>query len=41
MTRASSNTSSGFASAISVMVLIATLVLTAIVWRVTGFGREG
>lgn len=31
----------GFASAISVMVLIATLVLTAIVWRVTGFGREG
>jgi putative aldouronate transport system permease protein len=30
----------GFASAISVMVLVATLVLTAIVWRATGFGRE-
>ncbi|MDQ3613147.1 MAG: ABC transporter permease subunit [Chloroflexota bacterium] len=30
----------GYASAISVMVLVATLVLTAIVWRVTGFGRE-
>jgi putative aldouronate transport system permease protein len=31
----------GFASAISVMVLVATLVMTAIVWRVTGFGQEG
>jgi putative aldouronate transport system permease protein len=31
----------GYASAISVMVLVATLALTAIVWRVTGFGREG
>jgi putative aldouronate transport system permease protein len=30
----------GYASAVSVMVLVATLVLTAIVWRVTGFGRE-
>lgn len=30
----------GYASAISVMVLVATLALTAIVWRVTGFGRE-
>ncbi len=30
----------GFASAISVMVLVTTLVMTAIVWRVTGFGRE-
>lgn len=29
----------GLASAISVMVLIATLVLTAIVWRITGFGK--
>lgn len=31
----------GYASAISVMVLLATLALTAVVWRVTGFGREG
>lgn len=31
----------GFASAISVVVLIATLILTAIVWKITGFGREG
>jgi putative aldouronate transport system permease protein len=30
----------GLASAISVMVLLATLVMTAIVWRITGFGRE-
>jgi putative aldouronate transport system permease protein len=30
----------GFASAISVMVLVATLVMTAIVWRVTGFGQD-
>jgi putative aldouronate transport system permease protein len=30
----------GFASAISVMVLVATLVMTAIVWKITGFGRE-
>ena len=30
----------GLASAISVMVLGATLILTAIVWTVTGFGRE-
>jgi putative aldouronate transport system permease protein len=30
----------GFASAISVMVLLTTLLLTAIVWRVTGFGRD-
>lgn len=30
----------GFASAISVMVLLTTLILTAIVWRVTGFGRD-
>lgn len=30
----------GYASAVSVMVLVATLVLTAVVWRVTGFGRE-
>ena len=30
----------GYASAVSVMVLLATLVLTAIVWRLTGFGRE-
>lgn len=30
----------GYASAVSVMVLVVTLVLTAIVWRVTGFGRE-
>lgn len=29
----------GFASAISVMVLLATLAMTAVVWRVTGFGR--
>lgn len=29
----------GLASAISVMVLLATLVLTAIVWRITGFGK--
>lgn len=29
----------GLASAISVMVLLATLLLTAIVWRVTGFGK--
>jgi putative aldouronate transport system permease protein len=31
----------GLASAISVMVLVTTLVMTAIVWRVTGFGQEG
>lgn len=30
----------GIASAISMMVLLATLALTAIVWLVTGFGRE-
>jgi len=30
----------GFASAVSVLVLLATLGLTAIVWKVTGFGRE-
>ncbi|HEV2073815.1 MAG TPA: ABC transporter permease subunit [Thermomicrobiales bacterium] len=30
----------GFASAISVMVLLTTLLLTAIVWRVTRFGRD-
>lgn len=30
----------GYASAISVMVLVATLGLTAIVWKVTGFGRD-
>ena len=30
----------GFASAISVLVLVATLVMTAIVWRLTGFGQE-
>jgi putative aldouronate transport system permease protein len=30
----------GYASAVSVLVLIGTLVLTAIVWWVTGFGRE-
>jgi putative aldouronate transport system permease protein len=30
----------GYASAVSVMVLVATLVLTAVVWRLTGFGRE-
>ena len=30
----------GYASAVSVMVLIATLVLTAIVWKATGFGRD-
>lgn len=29
----------GLASAISVMVLLATLLMTAIVWRITGFGR--
>lgn len=30
----------GFASAISVLVLITTLIMTAIVWRITGFGRD-
>ena len=30
----------GFASAISVMVLATTLVMTAIVWKITGFGRD-
>lgn len=30
----------GFASAVSVLVLLATLAMTAIVWKVTGFGRE-
>ena len=30
----------GYASAISVMVLLTTLVMTAIVWKVTGFGRD-
>ncbi len=30
----------GYASAISVMVLVATLALTAIVWKFTGFGKE-
>ena len=30
----------GFASAISVMVLGSTLVMTAIVWKITGFGRD-
>jgi len=30
----------GFASAISVMVLVATLLMTAIVWKLTGFGRD-
>jgi len=30
----------GLASAISVMVLVATLVMTAFVWKITGFGRE-
>lgn len=30
----------GIASAVSMMVLVATLLLTAIVWTVTGFGRE-
>jgi len=30
----------GFASAISVMVLLTTLGMTAIVWKVTGFGRD-
>jgi putative aldouronate transport system permease protein len=30
----------GFASAISVMVLLATLVMTAFVWKITGFGQE-
>jgi putative aldouronate transport system permease protein len=29
----------GRASAISVMVLLATLAMTAVVWRITGFGR--
>lgn len=29
----------GFASAVSVMVLLTTLAMTAVVWRVTGFGR--
>jgi putative aldouronate transport system permease protein len=29
----------GFASAISVIVLLATLGMTAVVWRITGFGR--
>jgi putative aldouronate transport system permease protein len=31
----------GYASAVSVLVLVATLMLTAIVWWATGFGREG
>ena len=31
----------GFASAVSVLVLLATLLLTAVVWRVTRFGQEG
>jgi len=31
----------GLASAVSVMVLLATLGLTAIVWTATGFGKEG
>ncbi len=30
----------GFASAISVMVLLTTLAMTAVVWKITGFGRE-
>lgn len=30
----------GFASAISVLVLLTTLLMTGIVWRVTGFGRD-
>lgn len=30
----------GFASAISVMVLLTTLAMTAVVWKFTGFGRE-
>lgn len=30
----------GYASAISVMVLLTTLALTAIVWKITGFGRD-
>lgn len=30
----------GFSSAISVLVLLTTLVMTAIVWTVTGFGRD-
>ncbi|HWV24691.1 MAG TPA: ABC transporter permease subunit [Thermomicrobiales bacterium] len=30
----------GFSSAISVLVLIATLAMTAVVWTVTGFGRD-
>ena len=30
----------GYASAVSVLVLLATLALTAVVWKVTGFGRE-
>ena len=30
----------GFSSAISVLVLLTTLFMTAIVWRITGFGRD-
>lgn len=30
----------GFASAISVLVLLTTLAMTAVVWKITGFGRE-
>jgi ABC-type sugar transport system permease subunit len=30
----------GYASAVSVMVLVATLLMTAVVWYVTGFGRQ-
>lgn len=30
----------GFASAISMMVLVATLVMTSVVWKITGFGTE-
>lgn len=30
----------GYASAVSVLVLVTTLLLTAIVWRITGFGRD-
>jgi putative aldouronate transport system permease protein len=30
----------GYASAVSIMVLLATLVLTAIAWTLTGFGKE-
>lgn len=30
----------GFASAISVLVLLATLAMTAVVWKITGFGQE-